>query len=194
MVGALPGGAGKTTVMGALLNFVPPDVRLTPADSLAAIEAGCRERSERRCYICHEIGAGAYYGYLWGGALRRYFDLPEAGHMLATNLHADTYAEARHQVCRQNGVPHACFRRINLFYFLAVDRSGREVRRRISGIWAGDGQTDHELLDKASASTLVPAGALHRAAVMIDALMASGVRRIEDVRAILLAEGTGRTV
>ena len=38
MVGALPGGAGKTTVMGALLNFVPSDVVLVPADGLDAIE------------------------------------------------------------------------------------------------------------------------------------------------------------
>jgi len=32
MVGALPGGAGKTTVMGALLNFVPAGVELVPAN------------------------------------------------------------------------------------------------------------------------------------------------------------------
>lgn len=32
MVGAMPGGARKTTVMGALLTFVPPDVELSPAD------------------------------------------------------------------------------------------------------------------------------------------------------------------
>ncbi|MBM3496717.1 MAG: hypothetical protein FJX72_20715, partial [Armatimonadetes bacterium] len=31
LVGASPGGAGKTTVMGALLNFVPPDVALVAA-------------------------------------------------------------------------------------------------------------------------------------------------------------------
>src|SRR5512137_1124903 len=94
MVGALPGGAGKTTIMGALLNLVPADVRLVPADSLETIASGLRERSARRCYVCHEIGAGPYYAYLWDEALRRYFELPDAGHMLATNLHADTYAEA----------------------------------------------------------------------------------------------------
>ena len=32
MVGALPGSAGKTTVMGALLNFVPATIALKPAD------------------------------------------------------------------------------------------------------------------------------------------------------------------
>ena len=58
MVGALPGGAGKTTVMGALLNLVPRDVPLVAADSDEVFETGLRDRVQRRCYICHEIGAG----------------------------------------------------------------------------------------------------------------------------------------
>ena len=78
MVGALPGGAGKTTVMGALLNFVPLGVHLVPADSEQTIAQALREGT-RHCYICHEIGAGSYYAYLWGDPLRRYFDLPDAG-------------------------------------------------------------------------------------------------------------------
>src|SRR5512135_1242130 len=47
MVGALPGGAGKTTVMGALLNFVPPEVDLHPADGLAAIERAARSGARK---------------------------------------------------------------------------------------------------------------------------------------------------
>ena len=61
MVGALPGGAGKTTVMGALLNFVPEDVVLQPADGIHTIRRGLAQSSPRRCYICHEIGRGSYY-------------------------------------------------------------------------------------------------------------------------------------
>ena len=79
MTGALPGGAGKTTVMGALLNAVPADRELIAADGLAAIERGMKLQTPA-CYICHEIGAGDYYAYLWGEPLRRYFELPAAGH------------------------------------------------------------------------------------------------------------------
>lgn len=186
MIGALPGGAGKTTVMGALLNFVPPAVRLVPAEDEPAIQAGLRATGQRRCYVCHEIGAGAYYAYLWDEPLRRYFDLQEAGHMLATNLHADTYPEARDQLCRQNGVPASHFRRMNLLYFLAVDRSDGLVRRRVSAIWESDGQADHHLLLEPVDSSLVDAKAQKSAGIMIDHLMASGARRIEDVRAKLL--------
>ena len=74
MVGANPGGAGKTTVMGALLNFVPAEVALCPATP-QAMAAG-REAKDRRCYICHEISpSSVYYCYLWGAALREYFCL-----------------------------------------------------------------------------------------------------------------------
>jgi ABC-type dipeptide/oligopeptide/nickel transport system ATPase subunit len=100
-------------------------IRLAPAAGLEAIAEGMRTQacatdvsapavgrgliraSPRRCYICHEIGSGPYYAYLWGEELRAYFELPQAGHTLATNLHADTYEEARHQICAENGVPEA---------------------------------------------------------------------------------------
>jgi hypothetical protein len=80
MVGAMPGGAGKTTVMGALLNFVPPGVELAPADSQESIERALAGNSPRQCFICHEIGPGSYYAYLWGQELREYFSLAQAGH------------------------------------------------------------------------------------------------------------------
>ena len=60
MVGAMPSGAGKTTVMGALLNFVPASVELVPADAQHVIRQGQRTPSRRQCFICHEIGPGSY--------------------------------------------------------------------------------------------------------------------------------------
>ena len=48
MVGARPGGAGKTTVMSALLNLVPRPVMLVTAENEAVIEQGIRERIPRR--------------------------------------------------------------------------------------------------------------------------------------------------
>jgi hypothetical protein len=98
--------------MGALLNFVPPEVELAPADSQESIEQALAGNSPRRCFICHEIGPGSYYAYLWGQELLEYFSVAEAGHMLATNLHADTYEQARDQICQQNEVPEAALRRL----------------------------------------------------------------------------------
>ena len=194
MVGAMPGGAGKTAVMGALLNFVPPDVQLSPVADASAIEHGMNSREQRFCYICHEIGKGSYYAYLWGRTLRRYFDLPDAGHMIATNLHADSYNEARQQICGQNNISVAAFRRMNLIFFLTVNRSGWKMSRRITEVWESDGQKEHQqILDSDSiplieSSRLVSASNFEKAKQDINQLMNSGVRKIEDVRTMLLKD------
>lgn len=188
MVGALPGGAGKTTVMGALLNFVPADVELTPADGEGAITRGLQYPPPKRCFICHEIGAGPYYAYLWGHELREYFRLAEVGHMLATNLHADTYEQAHDQICGQNVVAEAALQRMNLVLFLSVHRG----RRRIERVWESDGQGTHRLVCEAGndglaePSCLVTAPQIASARQVIEKLLASGKRTIEEVRKMIL--------
>ena len=196
LVGALPGGAGKTTVMGALLNFVPADVHLVPADGIGSIEQGMKvPPSSRRCFICHEIGSGPYYAYLWGEELRQYFRRAGAGHMLATNLHADTYEQAHQQICGTNGVPESDMRRMNLMFFLSVGRQGRG-KRRIEEAWESDGRQPHRRIYDASAaeaavgpSLLVSDEALASARGVVDDLLAGGVRPIQDVRARVVRAG-----
>ena len=148
LVGAYPGGAGKTTVMTALLNFVPPDCRLRAADSGATVREALGSRSPSRfCYICHEIGAGPYYAYLWGRDARDFFALPAAGSMIATNLHVDTLEQCRHQLCDENGVKTDDFHRCRLCLFLV--REGRgwgSSRRRIATVCESDGQSPHRLV------------------------------------------------
>ena len=191
MVGAVPGGAGKTTVMGALLNFVPADVMLRPADGMDSIRRGLAESEPRCCYICHEIGDGPYYAYLWAHELRAYFNLPEVGHMLATNLHADTYEQAHRQICTDNGVSEASLRRMNLMFFLSV-RSGR--RRRIEEVWESDGHNPHERVFPAPTplpTKLVSPEDIERAGRTIDRIMAGGTETIEQVRSIVTAAHAG---
>ena len=73
IVGAKPGGAGKTTVMCALLNFLPPGIKIIPTENMEILEEG--KRMEKSCFLCHEIGAGHYYCYLWGKPLLKFFEL-----------------------------------------------------------------------------------------------------------------------
>ena len=191
LVGALPGGAGKTTVMGALLNFVPRDVQLVPADGMAAILRGVKAGEPRCCYICHEIGGGPYYAYLWGEELRAYFDLPEAGHLLATNLHADTYRQAYDQICGDNGVSGPALQRMNLMLFLSVRRRALRVVREIAAVWESDGAGHHRPVYQSGTeviepTALVSASRLGEARQTIDDLIASRARTIEDVRTFLL--------
>ena len=199
MVGAMPGGAGKTTVMGALLNFVPSGIRLATADGTAAIRRGEKTPRPRCCFICHEISSGPYYAYLWGDELRAFFDLAGAGHMLATNLHADTFEQASDQVCRDNGVPAETLRRMNLMFFLSVARSGGGYVRRVERVWESDGRAPHRLVfsaggspSPAESSHLVTAEDIARARATIDELMAGRARTIEQVRKAILLDGPGR--
>jgi hypothetical protein len=190
MVGALPGGAGKTTVMGALLNFVPPNVELHPADSLPTIEWAMKFSSKRGCYICHEIGSGLYYAYLWGAPLRAYFELARRGHILATNLHAGTIEESRRQICEENGVSPLLFRKMNLVVFLEVG-GGWRGKREISQIWESDGMIEHQLIFSEGtinlrASRLVSGEAFQAAQKILDGILASGARQLEQVRRALL--------
>ncbi len=194
MVGASPGGAGKTTVMGALLNLVPPETDLVAADGLSTIFE--LEASEQRfCCICHEIGRGPYYAYLWGEALRHYFELPAAGHSLATNLHADTLEEAYDQVCRQSGVAEEAFRSMNLVLFLDVRRGPFGTVRTASEVWESDGVQPHRRVlsgGKLSAeeSMLVTASVLTAARGKLDRVLSSGARMVEEVRRVILGENS----
>jgi hypothetical protein len=199
LVGAVPGGAGKTTVMGALLNFVPADVPLAAADGTRTIERGLARPHPRRCYICHEIGSGPYYAYLWGQALRQYFRLPEAGDMLATNLHADNPAQVREQVCRTNGVPEAALRQMNLMLFMSVGHR-RRPSRRIQEVWESDGRQAHrKVFDAVAGEGLVAPSVLaaprdvEAAGEAIAGLLAGGARTIKQVRTALVRHPRQRT-
>jgi hypothetical protein len=150
MVGAVPGGAGKTTVMCALLNFVPADVPLVPATPKAVYGADNETASQSVCYVCHEIGSGDYYAYLWSDALRTYCGLSEQRHMLAANLHADDLKQTRDQVCRTNGVKADHFNKFELLIFLRVKGGYFDARRWIDLVYSSDGLSAHELIFTAS--------------------------------------------
>ena len=146
MVGSVPEGAGKTTVMCALLNFMPVDVPLIAATPQKVYKASKAATSPRACYICHEIGSGSYFAYLWSDALRAYCGLSENGHMLATNLHADDLEEAGDQVCGDNGVRRELFNGFELLIFLRIEGTYLKTHRRIEKVYSSDGLTDHVLV------------------------------------------------
>jgi len=189
LVGASPGGAGKTTVMGAMLTFVAPHLRLEAATP----EAMANSDSLRRCWICHEIGPGPFYAYLWGEPLRAWFRLAEDGAMLASNLHADTMEEVRRQVVRANGVRPESLRRIGCVLFLSVRRAAHGVVREVSEVYESDGARDHFLLwsravGNVAASALVTSERLRWASGVLDRLVSDRARTIEEVRSVFVEE------
>ena len=85
LVGARPGGAGKTAVMCALLNFLPDRTAIRPVAHLAILAQELQDTQfGQTCYLAHEIGAGSWYAYVWGEQARTFFQLAARGHIVAS--------------------------------------------------------------------------------------------------------------
>ncbi len=191
MVGSVPGGAGKTTVMCALLNFVPADVPLIAATPRAVYEAANAKVSPpRSCYVCHEIGSGYYFAYLWAEELRAYCELSEHGHILAANLHADNPEQAKKQICDANSVPGKHFNKFELLVFLRIENGYLRTNRRFEEVYSSDGSSGHELIFHANDKRTLDKNAEHYladqeyVAACRDFLtkISPNVRTIEDTR------------
>jgi type IV secretory pathway ATPase VirB11/archaellum biosynthesis ATPase len=147
LVGARPGGAGKTAVMCALLNFLPDRTTIRAVDSRAVLAEGGRDAHPgNTCYLAHEISNAHYYAYVWGSEARAFFRLAAQGYIVASNLHADTLEETRDQLCRENGVARAHLDAVTLKLYLRVERTGGwAMRRRVSSVYQSDGTGDRLL-------------------------------------------------
>lgn len=161
MVGSIPGGAGKTTVMCALLNFVPADIPLIAATPEAVHEVVNAKVQSHACYVCHEIGSGYYFAYLWADELRAYCRLSEKGHILATNLHADNLKQAKDQVCNTNGVPGEHFNKFELLIFLRIENHYPKAKRWIEEVYSGNGLSEHELIFHTNDKKMLEENAKH---------------------------------
>jgi hypothetical protein len=148
IVGAGPGGIGKTTTMQSLLSFVPSHLPFAIArpGEIEKIEGG------PTCVVSNELSSHPVESYLWGEDLRDFFRLSDWRHHLVGNMHVDTLAETHDQVCEQNGVPEDQFRAVDLLIFIGVDGAepgaGRikdtTLQRFVAEIVRSDGSADHK--------------------------------------------------
>jgi len=192
LVGAVPGGAGKTAVMCALLNFLPDETAIRPVDGPAVLCAAQDDDAlGATCYLAHEIGAGAYYAYIWGSQARAFFGLAARGHIVASNLHADTLEQTRDQLCRENGVHPKHLHAVALKVYLAMARTpGWTAKRWVSQVYENDGAEDRLLwtgerngtFTRLAQSATVSQDRERAYAEAIAALLRHNIRRIDDVR------------
>ena len=200
LVGARPGGAGKTAVMCALLNFLPNQTVICPVDSPAVLETGQHDpHFGNTCYLAHEIGAGDYYAYVWGSEARAFFKLRAHGHIIASNLHADTLEETRDQLCRENGVARAHLEAVTLKLYLRVERTnGWAMQRRVSQVYESDGIRDRLIWFSDGPGRFTRQGSLESVLVspeqehiyieFLSTLLRQNVHRIEDIRRMLMSQ------
>ena len=97
LVGAIPSHAGKTTLMSALLVFLPAQEQVTLTDSNQSWES-CIHNC---CVIAEEISGHEHGRYLWGDDIRRFTSIPAGGGRIASTIHAATLEQVREQVARQ---------------------------------------------------------------------------------------------
>jgi hypothetical protein len=199
LVGARPGGAGKTTVMAALLNFLPHQTRIQAVDDRTVLgEAEQDEACGRTCYLAHEISpATYYYAYIWGQEARCFFSLAPQGHTIACNLHADTLQETQEQLCRENGVAEPHLQAVTLKLYLGIARSGRRgLRRWLNRVYESDGSQDRLLWQNEDGSSfvrrqesrLISTDQEERYGDFLEGLISRKVRHIEEVRQTLVEE------
>lgn len=152
LTAARPGNAGKTTLMACLMTFLPPRVRTITIGSPSVItEAGrsiSEEGAENLCFLCHEIGSGPWYGYLWGQYVGQLLHLMNNGCRIASCIHADTLPEMRDiLVSRKLGVSAEDFDRLGLVLFMNLGRTLTGYRRRVATLYESSGKAgQHNLL------------------------------------------------
>jgi hypothetical protein len=148
LTGARPGGAGKTTLMAALLNFLPPEVPIVTVDHGGVISDGlARTADQPCCYLAHEIGSGHWFGYIWGRDVADFLSLVDGPRRIASCLHADTLDELTDIVCSPPlEASRETLGRVGLILFMHVSGGIGGYRRRVATFHEADGQGGHRLL------------------------------------------------
>jgi len=134
LTGAVPGGAGKTTLMASLLGFLPPGERVvTVSDPEVIPRAVAGEFGTRVCLLAHEIGSGSWFGYIWGQDVVDFYGAARAGLRCVSCLHADNPDQAS-ELLRSCGVAKSVFESVGLQLYMWMGRE-REARiRRVRAV------------------------------------------------------------
>ncbi len=191
LTGARPGGAGKTTLMAALLHLLPRDSRIVTVDHPGVVAEALERPAKPECFLAHEIGSGHWYGYIWGRTVADFLALIEGPRCIASCLHADTLDELAGILCSPPlGVSREALGRVGLILFMHV-RPGRwGVRRRVAALHEADGSGSHRLVfrwdDRSDAferaTPLRDEAGLKRYSDFIECLVKSGEGSAEAVR------------
>jgi len=182
LVGARPGGAGKTTVMNALLAMVPEGTLahlMTPTSGWERARPG-------ECVVAYEVSSHGLESYVWGEDVQRMTRLAHSGCRIVSNLHADTLDEARAQVADQCGAGEQGLRAFAMFIPIRVTDGPRGKSRVVERVEFVEGDA-WRVLD----ADLKCQGRAARIAEFVRDTQKRGLREIEDVRAAWLAWLTG---
>lgn len=135
VVAALPHQAGKSTLLTALLDFLPPETQPIYVRGLYERFEFVTDTAPDNVYIlCNEISAHLPT-YLWGPGVRRLFDALQQGFRMATTMHAGSGAEVLGQLASHPlNVPAAQAATLDLVVTLSLGYLDNRLTRRMIGI------------------------------------------------------------
>lgn len=171
LVVAEPHEAGKTTLLTALLDFLPPSVapiylrgwyeRFTFLDVIPA---------EHAYVLCNEISAHLPT-YLWGRGVRRVFEAAAAGYPLATTMHATSARDAFEQLSAYPlEVPAQHLRSIDLVVTIGVGYASNRLLRRVTSVEAVRPGDDGPLIETLATREPLRSDLDHRLGRLVDVL------------------------
>ncbi len=148
LTGARPGGAGKTTLMAALLHLLPPGVPIVTVDSPQVLERALEQSpDEPACYLAHEIGSGNWYAYIWGRQVAQFLSLIHGQRRIASCLHADTLEELTSILTSPPlHVSRKLVSRVDLLLFMFAGPIAGRFRHRVTTFYEADGKGGYQLL------------------------------------------------
>jgi len=194
LTAARPGGVGKSTILANLLGLLPPGEEIvTFSDPHFAMPQA------PRCWLAHELGAGHWYGYIWGKRVADFMATMAEGQRIASCLHADTLPEVHAALLTPPlDVPRDHLNALDLILFIHAKNGSRrrvvEVHEstgsghRLAFAWDGATdriaqQGDSELLPRLGAGPAEFAARLD----VVREIIARGDRSFEAVRNQILA-------
>lgn len=131
LAAAGPSGTGKTTFMGALLNLIPPGIKIQTSERGNPVKT----QDSSSLYMAHEINDAPYFGYIWGDDARKFLESAKENQIVAT-LHAESLTRVREKLTRNPvGLSPENFDQIDLVVTMKKRRKDREILRRVDKIY-----------------------------------------------------------